>query len=79
MPDEDLTDDEWLNREQQRIGKRIREVREHHNLTQESVYLAVPMNRSHYQDIEAGRANPTLRLLLRIADSIGVPLRDLVG
>ncbi len=61
-----------------RIGRRIREVREHQNLTQEKVYLAVPMNRSHYQQIESGQANPTLRTLVRIADAIGVPLADLV-
>jgi transcriptional regulator with XRE-family HTH domain len=70
--------DEWLDGEGQRIGRRIREVREHHNLTQEAVFLAVPMNRAHYQDIEAGRANPTLRTLLRVARAIGVPVRDLV-
>ncbi|MEV5882786.1 helix-turn-helix transcriptional regulator [Streptomyces sp. NPDC052020] len=74
----DPTDDEWIDREALRIGRRIREVREHHNLTQERVILAVPMNRAHYQAIEAGRANPTLRTLLRIARVIGVPLEDLV-
>lgn len=76
----DLTDDDdsWLRHESQRIGRRIRDVREHHNLTQEGVFLAVPMNRAHYQAIEAGRANPTLRTLLRIARAIGVPLEDLV-
>ncbi|MFC8987840.1 helix-turn-helix domain-containing protein [Streptomyces sp. NPDC057115] len=71
--------DDDLTSEMARIGHRIREAREHHNLTQEQVFLAVPMNRAHYQDIEAGRANPTLRTLLRIARAIGVPLRDLVG
>ncbi|MYU25503.1 helix-turn-helix domain-containing protein [Streptomyces sp. SID8352] len=67
-----------MDTEGQRIGRRIREVREHHNLTQEKVFLAVPMNRAHYQAIEAGRANPTLRLLLRIARVIGVPVSELV-
>ncbi|MFC8002899.1 helix-turn-helix transcriptional regulator [Streptomyces olivaceus] len=70
-------DDEWLDVEAQRIGRCIRDVREYHNLTQEAVFLAVPMNRAHYQDIEAGRANPTLRTLLRIARAIGVSLQDL--
>jgi transcriptional regulator with XRE-family HTH domain len=73
-PDEPQIDDELL-----RIGQRIRQVRESHGLTQERVFLAVPMNRSHYQEIEAGRANPTLRTLMRIAHAIGVPLADLVG
>ena len=71
--------DDDLTSEMARIGRRIRDAREHHGLTQEAVFLAVPMNRSHYQDIESGGANPTLRTLLRIARAIGVPLRDLVG
>lgn len=50
-----------------------------HNLSQEQVFLAVPLNRSHYQQIEAGTANPTLDMLLRIARAIGVPISDLLG
>ncbi|MGW0015766.1 helix-turn-helix domain-containing protein [Streptomyces tendae] len=76
MP-QDQTDD-GFEREAQRIGRRIRDVREQHGLTQERVFLAVPMNRAHYQDVEAGRANPTLRTVWRIACAIGVPVRDLV-
>ncbi|MCU8589904.1 helix-turn-helix domain-containing protein [Streptomyces sp. A13(2022)] len=76
MP-QDPHDDEF-EREAQRIGLQIRDVREHHGLTQERVFLAVPMNRAYYQDIEAGRANPTLYTLLRIAHAIGVPVRDLM-
>ncbi len=49
-----------------------------HNLTQEAVFLAVPMNRSYYQDIEAGDGNPTIDTLLAIASVIGVPLAELV-
>jgi transcriptional regulator with XRE-family HTH domain len=74
----DLTDDQWLEDEGQRIGRRIRAVREWRNLTQERVILAVPMNRAHYQAIEAGRANPTLRTLLRIARVLEVPIDQLM-
>ncbi|MGW1271279.1 helix-turn-helix domain-containing protein [Streptomyces sp. NPDC002491] len=73
----DPPDDPWTQ-ERQRIGNRIRDVRMDHNLTQEAVVLAIPMNRSYYQNIEAGRANPTLDTLLDIADAIGVPLIELV-
>ncbi|MFJ5259074.1 helix-turn-helix domain-containing protein [Streptomyces sp. NPDC088387] len=73
----DLTDDPWRP-DRQRIGRAIRDARIAHNLTQESVILAIPMNRSYYQDIEAGLANPTLETLLDIASAIGVPLSHLV-
>lgn len=71
----DLTEDPWF-RDRQHIGRAIRDARIEHNLTQEAVFLAVPMNRSYYQEIEAGEANPTLDTLLAIASAIGVPLGD---
>jgi transcriptional regulator with XRE-family HTH domain len=71
-------DDQWLLQERQRVGSQIRGARLHRNLTQEQVFLAVPLNRSYYQDIEAGRANPTLDTLLTIARVLDVPLADLV-
>ena len=48
------------------------------NLTQEQVFLAVPLTRSFYQEIEAGQANPSLETLLRIARVIGVSISDLL-
>lgn len=74
----DPPDDAWLLRERQRIGKCIRDARVDHNLTQEAVFLAVPLNRSHYQQIEAGQANPSLNTLLGIARVIGVTISDLL-
>ena len=74
----DLPDDDWLLRERQRIGRCIRDARIDHDLTQEAVFLAVPLNRSFYQEIEAGRANPSLDTLLCIARVIGVTISDLL-
>lgn len=73
----DLTEDPWLHK-RQRIGRTIQDARMAHNLTQEAVVHAIPMNRSYYQEIESGEANPTLDTLLAIAAAIGVPLSDLV-
>jgi transcriptional regulator with XRE-family HTH domain len=72
-------DDDWLLHERRRIGRCIRNRRVEHDLTQEQVFLAVPMNRSFYQQIEAGEANPSLETLLRIARAIGVTISDLLG
>lgn len=49
------------------------------DLTQESVFLAAGINRATLQNIEAGRGNPTIITLLRIAHVLGVPLAELVG
>jgi transcriptional regulator with XRE-family HTH domain len=61
----DPADDDWLLQERRRIGRRIYNAREYRDLTQEQVFLAVPVNRAYYQEIEAGRANPTLEMLER--------------
>ena len=78
MPRDLPDDDDWLLREQQRIGRRIRDARMDHDLTQEKVFLAAGVARSFYQEIEGGRANPSLETLLRIARVIGVPIADLL-
>lgn len=78
MPSELSDADEWLLQERRRIGRCIKAAREDHNLTQERVFLAVPVNRAHYQQIESGEANPTLDMLLGIARVIGVSISDLL-
>lgn len=70
--------DDWLSRERRRIGRCIRNARLDRNLTQENVFLAVPLNRAFYQQIEAGEANPTLDTLLRIARVLDIPVSHLL-
>lgn len=74
----DPPDSDALREERQRIGRSIRNVRTDRNLTQEQVFLAVPLNRAYYQQIESGVANPSLNTLLRIARVIGVRITDLL-
>ncbi|MFJ7049071.1 helix-turn-helix domain-containing protein [Streptomyces sp. NPDC101112] len=75
----DLPDErQWLIDERQRVGRCIRDHRLHHNLTQQDVYLAVPLARSYYQEVESGVANPTLDTLTAIARVVGVSLPELV-
>lgn len=74
----DLPDDDWPLRERRRIGQRIQDTRVDRNLTQEQVFLAIPLARSYYQEVESGQANPTLDTLLHIARALDVPLADLV-
>ncbi|MFJ9420650.1 helix-turn-helix domain-containing protein [Streptomyces sp. NPDC101249] len=74
----DLEDDDWLRGQRQQIGRSIRAARERADLTQERVFLAVPVSRNFYQQIEAGQANPSLNMLLAISRAIGVPIATLL-
>lgn len=78
MPRDLPEDDEWIRARQQAIGLHIQSIRLRQNLTQEDVYLAARINRGTLQAIEAGRGNPTLANLLKIAHVLDVPLADLV-
>lgn len=78
MPRDLPDDDDWIRARQQAIGERVQAERLRQNLTQEAVYLAADVNRGTLQAVEAGRANPTLETLLRLAHVLDVPLSDLV-
>lgn len=74
----DPDDDDWLTDRRRAIGDRIRTERMRQNRTQEQIYLAAGISRWALQEVEAGRGNPSLVTLLRIADTLNVPLADLV-
>jgi transcriptional regulator with XRE-family HTH domain len=78
VPRDPSDGDDWLLRERRRIGRHIRNARVDHSLTQEQVFLAASVNRSFYQQIEGGEANPSLETLLRIARAIGVSISELL-
>jgi transcriptional regulator with XRE-family HTH domain len=60
------------------VGERIRALRVHANLTQETVSLRSGISLTSYNRIEQGHASPVLDNLIRIADALGVDLADLV-
>ncbi len=47
-------------------------------MTQEALALEAGIDRPSVVRIEAGQQSPTLDTLIRIADALDVPLRDLV-
>jgi len=71
-------DDDWIRARQQVIGERFQAERMRQNLTQEAVYLAADVHRGTLQALEAGRANPTIETLLRLAYVLDVPLSELL-
>ncbi|MEU3095493.1 helix-turn-helix transcriptional regulator [Streptomyces sp. NPDC006967] len=74
MPD-DLP--EWIRIACQKQGDRIRQAREHANLTQEQFAERTDLGRSTIQRIEAGHGIKYVHLLA-IARALNMPLADLV-
>lgn len=50
------------------IGLKIKERRQELNITQESIANLLDVNPSHISNIECGRANPSLTILVNIAN-----------
>lgn len=76
----DLPEDEtWIIERQAAIGTNLQVERLRQNLTQEAVFLAAGIDRGTLQSIEAGRANPTVATLLKIAYVLDVPVGDLLA
>jgi len=61
-----------------RLGAHIRKVRRSKGYSQDRVYLEAGFSRGTMSRIEAGKVNPTVLTLLKIARTIGVPLERLV-
>ena len=62
----------------QAFGETVRALREGQGLAQDHFALKASVDRSYYGKLERGERQPTLGLLLRIADGLGVPGAALV-
>lgn len=65
------------NRLQNRIRKRIRDIRISKGVSQSQLALMTSMTKSYMSEIEAGKKNLTLRTLQKIATSLGITLEDI--
>ncbi len=54
------------------LGSRIKRVRGEKHLTLKAVEAAAGISATHISEIERGRTSPTIGVLLRIADALGV-------
>ena len=63
----------------QRVGPRLRQVRELRGLTLTDVADRTGISKSTLSRLETGQRRPTLELLLPLAATFRVPLDDLVG
>jgi transcriptional regulator with XRE-family HTH domain len=60
-----------------KIGANVRGLRSARGLTQERLAHDVGIDLTYMGGIERGQRNPSLRILVAIADVLGVDLRDL--
>jgi transcriptional regulator with XRE-family HTH domain len=61
------------------FGRNVRKARQHKKLTQEALAFEAQIDLTYMGGIERGRRNPSLRVMGRIAESLGVPLPKLLG
>ncbi|MFJ8224979.1 helix-turn-helix transcriptional regulator [Streptomyces griseus] len=69
---------DWVLPRRQQIGRRLRELREDRGLTQIQLAERAGMDHKTVHRIEYAISDPSLSMLLGLADAIGVPLAELV-
>jgi DNA-binding XRE family transcriptional regulator len=62
-----------------RLAKQIKELRGEKALTQEVAAERAKLDVKHWQDLEAGKTNPTMATLVGVAKSLGVGIERLFG
>jgi len=62
---------------QNRLGKRIVEIRSNLGLKQIDLAMRAEIDDAFLRRIETGRVNPTVRTLEKIARGLDVPMKDL--
>lgn len=60
------------------VGKNIRKIRKEKRITQEQLAYDCNFEKSTISRIEAGRANLTLRTMIKLSQSLGVEIKDIV-
>ncbi|MBW2596254.1 MAG: helix-turn-helix transcriptional regulator [Deltaproteobacteria bacterium] len=59
------------------VGIRIGEIRNKKGITQEELSCKIDINSKYLSSIERGKENPTLNILIRIAESLEVELCEI--
>jgi transcriptional regulator with XRE-family HTH domain len=61
-----------------RFGRRLREVREGVGISQEKLAEKAKLHRTYVSSVERGKRNISLENIERLAQALGVPMRDLM-
>ncbi len=63
----------------QRVGRNVRLLRQQKGLTQEKLAVDASIDLTYMGGIERGRRNPSLLVMVRIADALEVPVAELLA
>ncbi len=55
-----------------KLGKNIKRIREQNKMSQDDICRAVGFDRAQMSNLEAGKSNPTLATIEKIAQALGV-------
>jgi len=61
------------------VGKNVRRIRQQRRLTQEALAFEAELDLTYVGGIERGKRNPSLLVMARIADALGVALPKLLS
>ena len=61
------------------LGRNVRRIRQQRKLTQEQLAFEAEIDLTYVGGIERGRRNPSLMVMVRIADALRVPLAKLLS
>lgn len=61
----------------EKVGNRIRELRNETGLSQEKFALKIGMDRTYFASVELGKRNIALKNIEKIANGLGVSLSEL--
>lgn len=62
----------------ERVGLNVQRLRQARRLSQEALAYESDVHQTYLSGVERGRRNPSLLVLARIADALGVDVEDLV-
>ena len=67
----------YLSSTHLKLGQKIKKIRTEYNMTQEDLAFKIKVDRSYMGFIERGEKNPTLSTIIKIAQALHIPLKEL--
>ena len=63
----------------QQVGRNLKRIRKEKGMSQEELAFESGLHRTYISGIERGARNPTVLILARLAETLGVPMEQLVA